>query len=81
MAQAEIQSPLPGTFYRKPSPDAAPFKKEGDLVAVGDGVGLVEVMKQFSELTSQIAGRIVRFVVDDEAPIEPGQAVALVETA
>ena len=81
MAQAEIQSPLPGTFYRKPSPDVAPFKKEGDLVAVGDVVGLVEVMKQFSELTSEIAGRIVRFVVDDEAPIEPGQAVALVETA
>ena len=81
MAQVEIQSPLPGTFYRKPSPEAAPFKKEGDPVAVGDVVGLVEVMKQFSEITSEVAGRIVRFVVDDEAPLETGQALALVETS
>jgi acetyl-CoA carboxylase biotin carboxyl carrier protein len=80
MPQAEIQSPLPGTFYRKPSPDAAPFKEAGDPVAVGDVIGLVEVMKQFSEVRSEIAGRIVRFVVDDEAPLEAGQTLALVET-
>ncbi len=78
MAQVEIQSPLPGTFYRKPSPDAPPYKQEGDPVAVGDVVGLVEVMKQFSEVTSEVSGRIVRFVVANEAPIEPGQTIALV---
>ena len=80
MPQVEIQSPLPGTFYRKPSPDAAPFKESGDPVAVGDVIGLVEVMKQFSEVRSEIAGRIVRFVVEDEAPLETGQTLALVET-
>lgn len=80
MAQVEIQSPLPGTFYRKPSPDAPPYKQEGDAVAVGDVVGLVEVMKQFSEVASEVAGRIVRFAVANEAPIEPGQTIAVVET-
>ena len=81
MAQVEIQSPLPGTFYRKPSPEAPTFKQEGDSVAVGDVVGLVEVMKQFSEVQSEVAGRIVRFLVDNDAPVEPGQALAVVEIA
>lgn len=81
MAQVEIQSPLPGTFYRKPSPEAPAFKQEGDSVAVGDVVGLVEVMKQFSEVQSEVAGRIVRFLVDNDAPVEPGQALVVVEIA
>ncbi len=80
MAQVEIQSPLPGTFYRKPAPDLPAFKQEGDRVAVGDVIGLVEVMKQFSEVTSEVSGRIVRFVVDNEAPLETGQTLVLVET-
>ena len=81
MAQVEIQSPLPGTFYRKPSPEAPAFKQEGDSVAVGDVVGLIEVMKQFSEVQSEVAGRIVRFLVDNDAPVEPGQALVVVEIA
>ena len=44
MSKLEIRSPLPGTFYRKPSPDAAPYKADGDSVAVGDVIGLIEVM-------------------------------------
>lgn len=81
MPQVEIQCPLPGTFYRKPSPDTPAFKNDGDSVAIGDVIGPVEVMKQFSEVQSEIAGCIVRFVVDNEAPVEPGQVLALVETA
>lgn len=81
MPQVEIQSPLPGTFYRKPAPDAPAYKQDGDSVAVGDVIGLVEVMKQFSEVQSDVAGRIVRFAVENEAPVEPGQAIAIVETA
>lgn len=77
----EVQSPLPGTFYRSASPDTPPFKSDGDDVAEGEVIGLVEVMKQFSEVQSEVAGRIVRFVVDNEAPVEPGQVLALVETA
>ncbi len=49
MAQHEILSPLPGIFYRQPAPDKPPYKDAGDQVAEGDVIGLVEVMKQFSE--------------------------------
>ncbi len=80
MPQREILSPLPGTFYRKPSPDAAPFAKEGDVVRTGDVVGLVEVMKMFNEVQSDAAGRIVRFLADNEAPVEAGQPLLVVET-
>lgn len=73
----EIQSPLPGTFYRSPSPESLPYKVEGDLVAAGDVIGLVEVMKQFNEITAEIAGKIVRFTVDNGDPVEPGQTLAV----
>jgi acetyl-CoA carboxylase biotin carboxyl carrier protein len=72
----EVLSPLPGTFYRSAAPGTPPFKVEGDSVAVGDVLGMVEVMKQFSEVTAEAAGRLVRFAVDNEAPVEPGQLLA-----
>ena len=58
MSKLEIRSPLPGTFYRKPSPDAAPYKADGDSVAVGDVIGLIEVMKTFREVHADAAGKI-----------------------
>jgi biotin carboxyl carrier protein len=72
-----ILSPLPGTFYRSPTPEAPPYKADGDLVAVGDVIGLVEVMKQFNEITADVAGKIVKFSVDNGEPIEIGQSLAL----
>ena len=81
MAQHEILSPLPGIFYRRPAPDKPPYKDAGDRVAEGDVVGLVEVMKQFSEVTADMSGKVVRFLVDNEAPVEPGQALVLIETS
>ncbi len=81
MAQHEILSPLPGIFYRRPAPDKPPYKDSGDRVAEGDVVGLVEVMKQFSEVTADMSGKVVRFLVDNEAPVEPGQALVLIETS
>ncbi len=69
----EILSPLPGTFYRKPAPDKPNFKTEGDMVAVGDVIGLIEVMKSFSEVKSDMAGKILRFVTDNEEPVMAGQ--------
>jgi len=72
----EVLSPLPGTFYRSPAPGQPPFKAEGDEVAVGDVLGLIEVMKQFSEVSAETNGRLVRFVVDNETPVEPGQLLA-----
>ncbi len=80
MALHEILSPLPGTFYRRPAPDAPMFKNDGDTVAVGDVIGLVEVMKQFNEVQADAAGRIVRFAAENESAVEPGQPLAVIET-
>jgi len=79
MAQREIHSPLPGTFYRKPAPDQPPFAKEGDVVKVGDVVGLVEVMKMFNKVHAEVSGKVVRFAVENEAPVEAGQLLLVVE--
>lgn len=75
----EFLAPLPGVFYRKPAPDKPPFKSAGDIVAVGDVVGLIEVMKSFIEVQADISGKIVRFVVGDEEPIMAGQPLLEVE--
>lgn len=73
---SQILSPLPGTFYRKPSPDAAPYKSVGDTVAVGDVIGLIEVMKSFNEVRADKAGTIAAFIADDEEPVMAGQPLA-----
>lgn len=75
MAQHEVLSPLPGTFYRKPSPDAADFVKEGDRVKAGDVIGLVEVMKTFNEVHADADGTVAKFLVDNEDAVEAGQAL------
>lgn len=69
----QILSPLPGTFYRKPSPEEPSFKDVGDQVAVGDVIGLVEVMKTFREVQADKAGTISEFLVDNEDPVMAGQ--------
>lgn len=79
MAKKEILSPLPGTFYRRPAPDQPPYKSEGDAVAVGDVVGLVEVMKSFNEVKSEVAGKLVRFLVENEEAVMAGQPLAELE--
>jgi acetyl-CoA carboxylase biotin carboxyl carrier protein len=79
MAMKQILSPLPGTFYRRPSPDKPPYKSDGDSVAVGDVVGLVEVMKSFNEVKSDVAGKIARFHAENEEPVMAGQLLADVD--
>lgn len=81
MPQHELQSPLPGTFYRRPSPDAPAFKDVGDVVKEGDVVALIEVMKQFSEVHADSAGTVVAFLVEDGDSVEPGQSLLLIEAA
>ena len=81
MAQHQVVSPLPGIFYRRPSPEAAPYKQEGDAVTAGEVIGLVEVMKQFTEIHADADGKVVRFLVENEAAIEPEQPLLLIETA
>lgn len=75
----QILSHLPGTFYRKPAPDKPPYKNEGDKVAPGDVVGLIEVMKSFHEVTAEEAGRITRWLVENEAAVQAGDPLAELE--
>jgi acetyl-CoA carboxylase biotin carboxyl carrier protein len=72
-----IRSPFPGTFYRRPSPQAEPYVTEGDTVQPGTVVGLVEIMKNFYEVTSDAAGVVERFLVENEDPVEAGQDIAV----
>ncbi|MGX1309129.1 acetyl-CoA carboxylase biotin carboxyl carrier protein [Amorphus suaedae] len=73
---ADIRSPIPGTFYRRPSPDEPAYKEVGDTVAAGDVVGLVEVMKSFIEVKAETAGTITAFKAENEEPITAGAVVA-----
>ena len=79
MATKQILSPLPGTFYRKPAPDKPAYKADGDKVTTGDVIGIVEVMKSFNEVKADIAGKIVKFLVDNEDAVMAGQPLAEVE--
>lgn len=79
MAEHAVITPLPGTFYRKASPESANFVEMGAHVSADTVIGIIEVMKQFSELTAGMAGRLVAFVVQDGDPIEAGQVIAMIE--
>ena len=65
--------PLPGTFYRRPSPDAPPFVEPGATVAAGDVIGIVEVMKQFNQVETPVAGVVEAFLAEDGDPVDIGQ--------
>ena len=74
-----IKSPMIGTFYRKPSPDKDAFASIGDDVSVGSVVCIVEAMKLFNEIESEVSGKIVKVLVDDMSPIEYDQPLFLVD--
>jgi len=75
----EIKSPMVGTFYRASSPEKGPYVQVGDVIAVDDNVCLVEAMKLFNEVKSEVAGRIVKVLVEDASPVEYDQVLFLVE--
>jgi acetyl-CoA carboxylase biotin carboxyl carrier protein len=77
----EIKSPMIGTFYRRPSPDKSVFCEVGDAIKVGDTVCVIEAMKLFNEIESEIKGKIVKVLVDDNSPVEYDQPLFLVEPA
>ncbi|KAK43519.1 hypothetical protein BG58_32055 [Caballeronia jiangsuensis] len=79
MAIHEILSPLPGTFYRRPSPDQDYYVERDCRVQTGAVVGLVEVMKQFTEVESDVAGRVIEIAVEDGEPVEAGQVLIRIE--
>jgi len=80
MAKSEIRSPLPGVFYRSPSPDEPNYKEAGDSVKAGDVIGLVEVMKTYSEVKAEVDGTLTAFMVENEDAIMPGQVLAELDT-
>lgn len=74
-----IKSPMIGTFYRSPGPDKPSFVNVGDEVAPGKVVCIIEAMKLFNEIESEVGGKIVKVLVDDASPVEYDQPLFLVE--
>ena len=74
-----IKSPIIGTFYRKPSPDKDVFVNIGDTVAEGDVLCVIEAMKLFNEIESDVSGKIVKILVEDASPVEFDQPLFLIE--
>ena len=74
-----IKAPIIGTFYRKPSPDKPPYVEVGDTIKEGDVVCIIEAMKLFNEIESEVSGKIVKVLIDDATPVEFDQPLFLVE--
>jgi acetyl-CoA carboxylase biotin carboxyl carrier protein len=79
MARHEIVTPIPGIFYRRTDPDSEQFKQEGDDVAEGETIGLVEIMKNFQPVEADAAGTLAEYLVGNEDEVEAGQAIAVVD--
>nr|WP_321228700.1 acetyl-CoA carboxylase biotin carboxyl carrier protein [uncultured Psychroserpens sp.] len=74
-----IKSPIIGTFYRKPSPDKPMFVEVGTSIGEGDVLCVIEAMKLFNEIESEVSGKIVKILVDDASPVEFDQPLFLVD--
>lgn len=77
----EVKSPMIGTFYRKPSPDKPNFVEVGDELKKGQVICIIEAMKLFNEIESEVSGKVVKILVDDSEPVEYDQPLFLVEPA
>ena len=75
----EIKSPMVGTFYRSPAPDADDYVKVGDVIQKGDVLCIVEAMKLMNEVKAEFGGRIVEIAVENAEPVEYGQTMFVVE--
>jgi acetyl-CoA carboxylase biotin carboxyl carrier protein len=74
-----VKSPIIGTLYRKPAPDKPLFVEVGDTINVGDVLCIIEAMKLFNEIESEVSGKIVKVLVDDSSPVEFDQPLFLVD--
>jgi acetyl-CoA carboxylase biotin carboxyl carrier protein len=79
LAENTIKAQMPGTFYRRPDPESDPYVEEGDEVSAGDTVGLIEVMKNFSEIKAEEDGKISKFLVEDQDAVDAGQDLVEME--
>jgi len=77
----EIKSPMIGTFYMTPNPDSPAFVNEGDVIKAGQTVCIIEAMKLFNEIESEISGKIVKILVSNSTPVEYDQPLFLVDPA
>ena len=75
----EIKSPMVGTFYRSPSPEAGPFVEVGQTVEIGQVVCIVEAMKLMNEIKSEVRGKIIEVAVENAEPVEFGQSLFIIE--
>jgi acetyl-CoA carboxylase biotin carboxyl carrier protein len=74
-----ITSPMVGTFYRAPSPDASPFVEEGDSVRKGQTLCIIEAMKMMNEIEAEVAGRVLKILCENAQPVEYGQPLVVIE--
>ena len=74
-----VKSPIVGTFYRSSAPDKPPYIKVGDTVEVGSVVCIVEAMKLFNEIESEVSGKVIKILVEDASPVEYDQDLFLVD--
>ena len=74
-----VKSPIIGTFYRKPSPDKPAFVEVGSEIKIGDKLCVIEAMKLFNEIESEVSGKIIKVLVDDSSPVEFDQPLFIVD--
>ncbi|MBT8185097.1 MAG: acetyl-CoA carboxylase biotin carboxyl carrier protein [Eudoraea sp.] len=74
-----IKSPIIGTFYRKPSPDKGPFVEVGDTISKGDVLCVIEAMKLFNDIESEVSGKIIKVLAEDSSPVEFDQPLFLID--
>ncbi len=77
--QLVVKSPMIGTFYRSPSPDKDPYVKVGDQIETGDTLCVIEAMKLFNEIESELSGKIIKVLVENATPVEYDQPLFLIE--
>jgi acetyl-CoA carboxylase biotin carboxyl carrier protein len=77
----EVKSPMIGTFYRMPNPDSGPFVNVGDNITAGQTVCIIEAMKLFNEIESEVSGKVVKILVENSSPVEYDQPLFLIDPA
>ena len=75
----EVKSPMVGTFYRAPSPEASPFVEVGQNIEPGQVICIIEAMKLMNEIKAEVRGKILEILVDNAEPVEFGQSIFLIE--
>lgn len=79
LTSVEIKSPMVGTFYRAPQPEAPPYAETGQIIEPGQVICIIEAMKLMNEIKSEIKGKILEILVDNAEPVEFGQPIFLIE--